>query len=593
MTRFNRQRTKAATRAEIQRELPGLTRRGVSSPLATGDLWPIPSVEHLRSAPPPVVRSAGTAKAAPGAAVTNRQGGTGHLREPKEELFLLAVTHLYGQESFYEAAAERDERYRRLIREHAVSDPEWTLDLLRRLRTEFRIRTAALVGAAEFVHARAAAGAAGHSRQAVDAVLQRPDEPGELLEYWTGRYGRRLPQPLRRGIGDAVRRLYTGRALLKYDTPSHRFRFGDVLELTHPAPDPDKPWQGALFRYALDRRHHPDRAQPPAGEHLLSAHHALLAVPRADRRALVTEPGGAQRLADAGMTWEALAGWLQGPLDAAVWEAVIPSMGLMALVRNLRNFDQAGVGDEVAARVADRIADGEEVRRSRQFPFRFLAAHRATGSSRWSEALESALGHSLARVPALPGRTLVLVDRSGSMFDRPSARTRLNRADTAALFGTALALRAEQADLFQFGTGNRAVEPEPSVLGTLRLFRNMGGTDTAAVVRRRYREHDRVVVVTDEQAHQSRADPFASVPEDVPVYTWNLAGYATGHTAPGPHRHTFGGLSDASFELIPLLESGHPAGHPWERSAPYTARPVTVAPGPVSSGQACSVGGAS
>ncbi|MFD8753875.1 TROVE domain-containing protein [Kitasatospora sp. NPDC059577] len=567
MTRFNRQRTKAATRAEIQRELPGLTRRGVSSPLATDGLWPVPEVAHLRLPPPPVLS---LRAAAPGGrpgrrgAVTNHQGGAGYVREPKSELFLLAVSHLYGQGSFYEGAAERDERYLGLIREHAVSDPQWTLGLLRWLRAEARIRTAAVVGAVEFVHARAAAGCAGFSRQAVDAVLQRPDEPGELLEHWTARYGRRLPQPLRRGIGDAVRRLYTGRALLKYDTPSHRFRFGDVLELTHPAPDPAKPWQGALFRHALDRRHRPDRAVPPADERLLSAHHALLAVPADDRRALVTEPGGADRLAAAGMTWEALAGWLQGPLDAAAWEAVIPSMGPMALVRNLRNFDEAGVSDEVAAEAARRIADPEEVRRSRQFPFRFLAAHRAAGAPRWADALETALGHSLAGVPALPGRTLVLVDRSGSMFDRPSARTKLNRADTAAVFGTALALRAERADLVQFGSGSGVITPEPSVLQTLRRFRNLGGTRTAAAVRAHYRDHDRVVVVTDEQAHGPSGDVFAPVPEEVPVYTWNLAGYVTGHNAPGPHRYTFGGLGDASFALVPLLERGRTVAWPWE-----------------------------
>ncbi|WP_055587494.1 hypothetical protein [Peterkaempfera griseoplana] len=42
------------------------------------------------------------------------------------------------------------------------------------------------------------------------------------------------------------------------------------------------------------------------------------------------------------MTCEAVAGRLHGPLDAAVREAVIPSMGPMALVRSLRDFDQAG-----------------------------------------------------------------------------------------------------------------------------------------------------------------------------------------------------------------------------------------------------------
>ncbi|MFI6102617.1 TROVE domain-containing protein [Streptomyces sp. NPDC051310] len=559
MTRFNRQRAKAEARSEIRAEIPGLTAGGATSPLSTYGQWVVPPSRAFRR----------TVFPAPPHGV-NHEGGAGYVREPKSELFLLAVANMSGQHSFYESAPSRDERYARLVRELAVSDPRWTLGLLRWLRTEAHMRTASLVGAAEFVRARLDARAAGYSRQAVDAVLQRADEPGEFLAYWTSRYGRRLPQPVRRGIGDAVRRLWTGRALLKYDTGSRGFRFGDVLELTHPAPAPGKPWQGDLFRYALDRRHHPERAVPPAGEPLLVAHHALMSVPAGDRYALVTAPDGAERLAAAGMTWEALAGWLHGPLDAAVWEAVIPSMGAMALVRNLRNFDLAGVGDRVAEDVARRISDPAEVLRSRQFPFRYLAAHRNAPSPRWEQALETALGHSLANVPALPGRTLILVDRSGSMFDLPSARTQLNRADSAAIFGTALALRAERADLVEFGTDSRPVEPAPgeSVLRALDRFHDLGGTNTAEAVTRHYAEHDRVVIVTDEQAYWTPlVDPLAAVPDHIPVYTWNLAGYSTGHSAAGPHRHTFGGLSDAAFRLIPLLESGgHPAW-PWELAA--------------------------
>ncbi|WP_354644131.1 TROVE domain-containing protein [Kitasatospora camelliae] len=556
MTRFNRQRTKAETRAEISAELPGLTPGGATSPLSLYGQWHPPRPRGWAPAvafPPPVPR--------------NHEGGAGFVREPRAELFLLAVTHLAGQESFYESAQARDERFLRLVRRLAVEEPEWTLGLLRWLRSTALIRRASLVGAAEFVRARQEAGKAGFARQAVDAVLQRADEPGELLAYWTTRYGRRLPQPLKRGVADAVRRLYTGRALLKYDTATARYRFGDVLELTHPAPAPDKPWQGALFRYALDRRHRRDRAVPPAGERMLLARHALGAVPAAERYALVTGPGGAERLAEAGMTWEALAGWLQGPMDAAAWEAVIPSMGAMALVRNLRNFDEAGVGEEAAAAVARRICDPAEVARSRQFPFRYLAAYRHAPSPRWHRALETALGHSLANVPALPGRTLVLVDRSGSMFDTPSRNTRLNRADTAAIFGTALAARAQEADLVEFGTGSRtvAVAPGEAVLTVLERFHDLGGTDTARAVGRHYRDHDRVVIVTDEQAYWTPAgDPLAPVPAHVPVYTWNLAGYAYGMSPDGPKRYTFGGLADAAFGLIPLLESADRSVWPWE-----------------------------
>lgn len=134
------------------------------------------------------------------------------------------------------------------------------------------------------------------------------------------------------------------------------------------------------------------------------------------------------------MTWEMLAGWLQGPMDAAAWEAVIPSMGTMALLRDLRNFDEAGVSDEVAARIAAELSDPAVVARSRQLPFRYLAAYPHAPSPRWSYPPERALGHSPANVPALPGRTLILVDRSGSMRSPLSDRSPFNRADAAAIW---------------------------------------------------------------------------------------------------------------------------------------------------------------
>ncbi|WP_030195275.1 TROVE domain-containing protein [Streptomyces sp. NRRL S-87] len=504
-----------------------------------------------------------------GAVTHNHQGGPGHLRDARSELFLLAVANFVTQRTFYEAGDARDDRYAALVRELAVSDPEWTAGLLGWLRADAGMRTASLVGAAEYVRARLAAGSTEgpSNRRVVDSVLQRPDEPGEFLAYWTGRYGRALPQPVKRGVADAVRRLYHPRALLKYDTAGKGFRFGDVLNLTHAAPDPAAPWQGGLFRYALDRRHHPETAVPPASSPVLVAHRALMALPVAERRAAVTGPGGAERLAAAGMTWEALAGWLQGPLDAAVWEAVIPSMGAMALVRNLRNFDRAGVSDEVAARVGATLSDPAAVAASRQFPFRYLAAHRHVPSLRWAYPLELALGHSLANVPALTGRTLVLVDRSGSMWAPLSDRSELNRADAAAVFGTAVAVRAEAADLVEFGTTSAAVpyRPGESVLRVLDRFRHLGGTDTTEAVRRHYRGHDRVLIVTDEQAsYHSHGDPTAQVPADVPVYTWNLAGYRTGHgPSGGPRRHTFGGLTDAAFRMVPLLEGAATADWPW------------------------------
>jgi hypothetical protein len=499
----------------------------------------------------------------PIASARTYEGARGFARDARSELFLLAVSTMVGEDTFYEAAGDREARFTALVRELAVSDPDWTARLIAWLRTGANVRSASIVAAAEFVSARLDAGVSGGNRAVIASVLQRADEPGELIAYWFARHGRALPKPVKRGVADAVLRLYTERSLLKWDSAERSVRFGDVLELTHATPV--AAWQGDLFRYAIDRRH--DRNDARLGDRLpmLAARAALAAVPVAERRALLDEP---RRLADAGVTWESLAGWLQGPLDAAAWQAVIPSMGYMALLRNLRNFDRAGVPDAVAAATAARLADPAEVAASRQLPMRFLSAFRAAPSLRWAWALEQALNRSLAHVPSLSGRTLVLVDRSGSMFGPMSRRSTLTRADAAAVFGAALAVRAAKADLVQFGTASAPVRfaAGESVLRVVDRFGELGGTNTADAVRRHYQRHDRVIIVTDEQAWAGwhGSDPTARVPATVPVYTWNLAGYQYGHGPSGVGlRHTFGGLTDAGFGMIPLLESGHAGTWPF------------------------------
>jgi hypothetical protein len=96
----------------------------------------------------------------------------------------------------------------------------------------------------------------------------------------------------------------------------------------------------------------------------------------------------------------------------------------------------------------------------------------------------------------------------------------------------------------------------------------MGGTNTSEAIRSHYRGHDRVVIITDEQAARSGYGvPILQVPDRVPVYTWSLGGYAAGHGPSGPNRHTFGGLSDASFAMISLIEQGVEARWPWENKS--------------------------
>ncbi|HZN74653.1 MAG TPA: TROVE domain-containing protein [Micromonosporaceae bacterium] len=492
------------------------------------------------------------------------EGAPGYARDAKSELFLLAVANMVGERTFYESAGDRDSRYQELVRRVAVEDAGWLLAFLGWLRGDGNMRSAALVGAAEAVKARLEANV-NPSRSFVSAVLQRADEPGELLAYWMSRYGRAIPKPVKRGIGDAVRRLYTERALLKYDTGSHGYRFGDVLDLTHPAPATDKPWQGELFKLALDRRHH---RQDIAIHHTLRtlvANHQLRLDAVRDPTVLLD----VDRLTAAGSTWEGALSLAGSTVDKArLWSALIPSMGYMALLRNLRNFDEAGVPDDVAARVAERLAAPAQVKASRQLPMRFLSAYRAVRSLRWGHALDKALTASLANVPVLAGRTLILVDVSASMTGLMSVKSDLNCADAAVVFGAALALRTDPTLVWFNDRSGRVMVPKRGSLLKLvdSIPRPNGGTYTAAAVEKWYSGHDRVVIVTDEQAHYGgQRSVDAPVPRHVPVYTWNIAGYRLGHAPSGTGtRYTFGGLTDAAFRMIPLLEAGRDAVWPWQ-----------------------------
>lgn len=76
-----------------------------------------------------------------------------------------------------------------------------------------------------------------------------------------------------------------------------------------------------------------------------------------------------------------------------------------------------------------------------------------------------------------------------------------------------------------------------SVLKVFERFGSLGGTNTTEAVRRFY-----------------------------PVYAWNLAGHRVGHGESGTgNSRVFGGLSDAAFRMVQLLEAGSSSDRPWLR----------------------------
>lgn len=511
---------------------------------------------------------------------TTYEGAPAFEPKLKTELFQLAVSNMVGEKTFYEKADDRDARFTALVRRVAVKDPAWMLGFLRFLRGTANMRTASIVAAAEAVKARLDAGhGTVHpgakvteleadpvtSRKLIDAALQRADEPGELLAYWLANHGRNVPKPVKRGLGDAAVRLWNEYSLMKYDTASHAVRFGDVLDIAHPTAG--TPAQGDLFRYALDRRHNRPLIELPESLEMVTANAFLRDAVARDPKILLNEA----ELKRAGMTWEDALSLAGSKVDKAkLWEAMIPNMGIMALIRNLRNFDEAGVSDAVAAKVIARLTDPAQIERSRQLPFRFYTAYLAAPSDRWKYALGVALDLACANVPALPGRTLVLIDTSASMTNCTiSEKSQVTAAQAATVLGIVLAKRCG-AEVWGWASGqfkHDLVKGQTAMQGVTSFLARTGeaghGTDIDGALRL-FKGHDRVFLLSDMQGMSSYgygyrrdADMGDLIPADVPLYTFVLNGYQGTPIVTGkPNRHALAGFSDATFKLVPLLELG-------------------------------------
>jgi len=504
-------------------------------------------------------------------------GAPGFLYEEKSALFLLATNSFFSQKKFYESAADADKRFVDLVKSITKSDPAWMLAFITWLRGDGNMRSSAVVASMEaalvakgFKLAQPPNGI-GLARQLAQAGIGRADEVGEAMAYLSSRHkGKQIPKPIKRGLADALTRHFSEYTALKYGSANSTKEFTPdrLINLLHPTPK--APWQSDLFGYLVARKY--GEVEIPESLNMLRKRNQLMGLPVDQRRQVIADPNAAERLKAAGMTWEALAGWLQGPMDAQAWEAIIPNMGYMALLRNLRNFDQAGISSRSAAYVMGKLADEAEVAKAKQFPFRFLAALTNAPNLRWSGALTLAMDASLRNIPTLVGRTLVLVDTSGSMDVPFSEHSEMKRWDAAALFGIALAVRNPGVDVVSYSNVGREfqVRHGADVLGELarwkrERYNQNGGTNTFGVLGQYYRNHDRVIILTDEQANYGTNTIVPIANQGKHVFTFNLDGLRFGHAPTGKFIHSFGGLTDACFGLISMIEEGTAGRWPWEQ----------------------------
>src|SRR3954470_22772811 len=81
------------------------------------------------------------------------EGGPAYTRDVKSELFLLAVTNMVGEDTFYEAADARDQRFRDLVHAAVNEDADWVARFVPWLRNVANMRSASVIAAVEYVRA--------------------------------------------------------------------------------------------------------------------------------------------------------------------------------------------------------------------------------------------------------------------------------------------------------------------------------------------------------------------------------------------------------------------------------------------------------
>lgn len=426
-----------------------------------------------------------TAQAIP--KIYTHEGAVAKRITPEQELRRSVLSCLLWDREAYEGGEAIADRILRLA-------DEVSTDTLGKLaveaRTDFNLRHVPLLLLSALVK-RGGAGVA----DAVAGAIQRPDELTELLAiYW--RKGKTpLSKQLQRGLAKAFGK-FTEYQLAKYDREGP-VRLRDVLFLSHAKPADDA--QAALFKRVADRQ----LVTPDTWEVALSG--------GADKKEVFT------RLLSDGQ------------------------LGYLALLRNLRNMTGAGVDD---ALIREAIISRKGAHRV--LPFRYVAAARAC--PQMEPYLDQALCEAIATSPRLPGKTVVLVDVSGSMDVALSAKSDLRRIDAAAALASVI---SGDVRVFTFSHQVVEVPPRRGMAGVDAVIRSQlhGGTYLGAAVTAINQNvaHDRLIVITDEQSADRVPDPICNH-----AYMINVASAKNG-VGYGRWNH-IDGFSEAVLRFIPEFE---------------------------------------
>lgn len=357
--------------------------------------------------------------------------------------------------------------------------------------------------------------------QTLARIIQRPDELSEFLAiYW--KEGRcPLSKQVKIGLAGAFRK-FDEYQLAKYNRDG-AVKLRDVLFLSHAKPN--NPEQEAVWKRLID---------------------GTLSTPD---------------------TWEVSLS--AGENKRAAWTRLLEGrkLGAMALLRNLRNMDEASVHDGL---IREALVN---MKPDRVLPFRFIAAARV--APKFEPELEVAMLNCLSARPKLSGHTVLLVDVSGSMREKLSGKSDLLRTDAAC--GLAMLLRevCEQVDIFTFSMKLVRVPARRgfALRDAINSSQTPHGTPLGLAVASIYADRDcrvgqvnfgysgaypvdysgqalrpdRLIVITDEQSADPVPDPTGR------GYMLNVASSKNG-VGYGPWTHV-DGFSEAVVDYVSMSEA--------------------------------------
>ncbi len=482
----------------------------------------------------------------------NHEGAEAYRLNPALELYSLVVTSSLS-DTFYEKGSDRIDRLRSLI---GQNEPGFVAQLAVYAREKMHLRSVPLVLAVEL--AKIHNGSPLLSRL-VARIVQRADEITELLAYYQLANAReevkklnRLSKQIQKGLGRAFNK-FDEYQFAKYNRNTE-VSLKDALFLVHPKAEDEA--QQSLFNKIVN-----DSLEVP---YTWEVELSVL---------------GQQNFAN---------DKARNLTIRAKWEELVESgkLGYMALMRNLRNLLQVGVSTQVIQQVAERLGDPRQVARSRQLPFRFLAAYReikgivSVNTSLVLHGLEQAMRASAQNLKGFDKDTRVLIacDTSSSMWGPVSRKSSVRMYDIGLVLGMILHARTEAVITGIFGDRWKVINlPQGNILANTQKLDQYEGevgyaTNGHLVIRdlrKRKLVMDKVMIFTDMQLWNSRNDgnslaqewqKYRKIAPEAKLYLFDLQGYGQ---APlnvlDQGVYLIAGWSDKVFDVMEAIEQGKQA----------------------------------